>query len=82
MRDNSSCRRGRGRLRPFMLVVPAITLVIGSPADASLIINATFDNSIKGDPNAVAIEGVINSAIGFYQPTLTNPIASRSSSVR
>jgi|ERR1700693_734479 len=41
---------------------------------ATLIINATFDNSIAGDPNAATIEGVINSAIGFYQSTFANPI--------
>jgi hypothetical protein len=58
-----------------MLVVLASTLAIGTPAHASLIINATFDSSIIGDANAAAIEGVINSAIGFYQSTFTKPIA-------
>jgi hypothetical protein len=34
----------------------------------------TFDSSITSDPNAAAIEGAINSAIGVYEHTYSNPI--------
>jgi hypothetical protein len=43
-------------------------------ASAGLIITPTFDSSITTDPNAAAIEGVINSAIATYESTFSNPI--------
>jgi PEP-CTERM motif len=46
----------------------------GTPAYADLVITPTFDNSITSDPNAAAIEGTINSAIGIYESTYSNPI--------
>jgi hypothetical protein len=38
------------------------------------VITPTFDSSITSDPNAAAIEGVINSAISTYENLFTNPI--------
>jgi hypothetical protein len=47
----------------------------GAPAiSAGLTINAIFDSSITGDPNATAIENTINTAIGIYQSTFADPI--------
>jgi hypothetical protein len=40
----------------------------------NLVITPTFDSSITSDPNAAAIEGAINSAIGFYESHFTDPI--------
>src|SRR5437773_2075878 len=43
-------------------------------APTGLIINATFDSSIVGDPNAAAIEAMINRAIGIYESLFSDPI--------
>ena len=39
-----------------------------------LIIHATFDSSITGNPNAAAIEAMINRAIAIYESLFTDPI--------
>jgi hypothetical protein len=39
-----------------------------------LIIHATFDSSITGNPNAAAIEAVINRAIAIYESLFGDPI--------
>ncbi len=39
-----------------------------------LVINPTFDSSITGNPNAAAIESMINRAIALYQPLFNDPI--------
>ena len=39
-----------------------------------LTINATFDSSITGNPNAAAIEAMINRAIGIYESLFSDPI--------
>ena len=62
------------------LLIPAVVLVwSAASASASLIspltITPTFDSSITSDPNAAAIEGAINSAIGFYTTNLTTATA-------
>jgi len=44
------------------------------PAFANLIIIPTFASSIASDPNAAAIEGTINSAIGIYEADIATPI--------
>jgi hypothetical protein len=44
------------------------------PAHANVVINATFDPSITGDPNAVAIIGAIDSAIGVLEADVSTPI--------
>ncbi|MGH7984035.1 MAG: NF038122 family metalloprotease [Candidatus Udaeobacter sp.] len=43
-------------------------------AATGLIINATFDNSIIGNPNAAAIEAMINRSIGIYESLFSDPI--------
>lgn len=48
--------------------------VIAASARAGLIITPTFDSTITSDPNAAAIEGVINTAITNYETHLTDPI--------
>jgi hypothetical protein len=45
-----------------------------SPAAQALVINPTFESLITSDPNAAAIEGTINSAIGTYEANFTDPI--------
>ncbi|HEY2143680.1 MAG TPA: fibronectin type III domain-containing protein [Candidatus Udaeobacter sp.] len=39
-----------------------------------LIIHATFDSSITGNPNAAAIEAMINRAISIYESLFSDPI--------
>src|SRR5215472_14434098 len=39
-----------------------------------LTINATFDSSITGNPNAAAIEAMINRAVGIYELLFSDPI--------
>jgi hypothetical protein len=41
---------------------------------AGLIIHATFDSSITSDPNAAAIEAIINRAISIYESLFSDPI--------
>src|SRR6202012_5318372 len=41
---------------------------------SSFTITATFDSTITSDPNAAAIEGVINTAIAQFASLVTNPI--------
>src|SRR6266853_2499974 len=43
-------------------------------APTGLIINPTFDSSITGDPNAAAIEAMINRAIAIYESLCSDPI--------
>ena len=67
----------------YRLVFPAMlatVLAIGAfpvRADVALNIIPTFDSSITGDPNAVAIEGTINQAISFYENTFTTHTAAQ-----
>ena len=42
-------------------------------APTGLIINATFDSSITGNPNAAAIEAMINRAIAIYESLFSDP---------
>ena len=53
--------------------VTTIALLAGHAAQA-LTITPTFSSTITSDPNAAAIEGVINSAIATYQHDFTDPI--------
>jgi len=48
-------------------------LVAGQSADA-LVITPTFASNITSDPNAVAIEGTINTAISTYEADFIDPI--------
>jgi hypothetical protein len=47
--------------------------VIGTSGGA-LVINATFDSSITTDPNAAAIEAMINDAIAIFESQFNDPI--------
>jgi hypothetical protein len=57
-----------------LILFALLLLFVAAPAYANLTITPTFDSSITSDPNALAIEGVINSAINFYQSTFADPI--------
>jgi hypothetical protein len=50
-----------------------VTTATTQPA-TGLTIDATFDSSITGDPNAVAIEAMINRAIAIYESLFSDPI--------
>ena len=43
-------------------------------ATIGLIIHPTFDSSITGNPNAAAIEAMINRAISIYEALFSDPI--------
>jgi hypothetical protein len=45
-----------------------------APAQGNLVINATFDSTITGDPNAAVIESTINSVIALYEANFSDPI--------
>jgi hypothetical protein len=79
MRTFHATERGLTGRRRGALAILATTLAIaflGSspPLSANLVIVPTFDSSITGDPNAAAIEGVINGAISDYEARFTDPI--------
>jgi len=46
----------------------------GTEVTAGLTIHATFDSSITNNPNAAAIEAMINRAIAFYESLFSDPI--------
>jgi hypothetical protein len=46
----------------------------GTEVTAGLTIHATFDGSITNNPNAAAIEAMINRAIAFYESLFSDPI--------
>jgi hypothetical protein len=46
----------------------------GGGGGGALTINATFDSSITSDPNAAAIEAMINEAVGVYESLFDDPI--------
>ena len=62
------------RDQPKQILFALLLLFVAAPAYANLTITATFASSITSDPNATAIEGVINNAIGFYESTFADPI--------
>jgi hypothetical protein len=64
-----------GAARRSVLVAAAsvLSLLAGHAAHA-LLITPTFDSTIMSDPNAAAIEGVINTAINGYEADFTDPI--------
>jgi hypothetical protein len=55
-------------------LLAAAFLSSGTQARAGLTITASFGNSITSDPNAAAIENVINQAIQVYQTKFTDNI--------
>ena len=85
MRENKRLPLGARRIRcagrgiAFMMLVGVASLALAASASATgLNIVATFDSSITGNVNAVAIENDINTAIGtidgLYSNTVTVPV--------
>ena len=62
--------------RGAYVLVAMVALCAVSPgrAHANLTITPTFDSTITSDPNAAAIEGTINSAIGVLEADISTPI--------
>ena len=58
--------RGSGRYSDVMSVTTVAT--------AGMIIHATFDSSITNNPNAAAIEAMINRGISIYESLFNDPI--------
>ena len=67
----------------YYRVRPYTAIALGSYSEAmmattvpttGLIIHATFDSSITGNPNAAAIEAMINRAISIYESLFSDPI--------
>ena len=56
------------------LALPVLLGLSATQAHAQLVITPIFDSSITSDPNAAAIMGTINSAIGVYETDFINPI--------
>jgi hypothetical protein len=56
------------------LVSGIMALAIAVSAHAGLIIDPTFDSTIKNDPNAGVIETTIQSAIAAFETRFSNPI--------
>jgi FG-GAP-like repeat len=73
---------GRGttyyyRVRPYKATGPsAFSGVMRTTTEATtgLNINPTFDSSITGNPNAAAIEAMINRSISFHESLFSDPI--------
>jgi hypothetical protein len=51
-----------------------ITLTLGAPAWANMVITPTYAANITSDPNAAAIESTIQSAINIYEADFSDPI--------
>jgi FG-GAP-like repeat len=65
------------RVRAYGGTGPAVysaVISITTETTAGLIINPTFDGSITGNPNAAAIEAMINRAISFHEALFSDPI--------
>jgi len=65
------------RLRAYGGTGPAVysaVMSITTETTAGLIINPTFDGSITGNPNAAAIEAMINRSISFHEALFSDPI--------
>ena len=65
------------RVRPYTVTGPGsyseVMTATTMPA-TGLIIHATFDSSITGNPNSAAIQATINRAIAFYESLFTDPV--------
>src|SRR6266498_816245 len=65
------------RLRAYDATSPASysdVMTVTTVDTPGLIIRATFDSSITGNPNAAAIEAMINRAISIYESLFSDPI--------
>ncbi|HJW38039.1 MAG TPA: hypothetical protein VJ420_05430, partial [Candidatus Udaeobacter sp.] len=65
------------RVRPYTAassVGYSNVMTATTEAPTGLIINATFDSSIIGNPNAAAIEAMINRVVAIYESLFSDPI--------
>ena len=65
------------RVRPYTAIGAASyseTMTAVTVPTSGLMIHATFDSSITGNPNAAAIEATINRAISIYESLFSDPI--------
>ncbi len=65
------------RVRAYDATSPASysdVMTVTTVDTPGLIIRATFDSSITGNPNAAAIEAMINRAISIYESLFSDPI--------
>ena len=65
------------RVRPYTATGPvnySEAMTATTVPATGLIIHATFDSSITGNPNAAAIEAMINRAISIYESLFSDPI--------
>src|SRR5262249_1995473 len=65
------------RVRPYMPTGPGSyseAMTGTTVATTGLTIHATFDSSITGNPNAAAIEAMINRAISFHESLFSDPV--------
>jgi hypothetical protein len=65
------------RVRPYTATGPGSysqAMTATTVPTSGLIIHATFDSSITGNPNAAAIEAMINRAISIYESLFSDPI--------
>ena len=65
------------RVRPYTATGPGTyleTITVATIPATGLIIDATFDSSITGDPNAAAIEAMTSRSIGIYESLFDDPI--------
>lgn len=50
---------------------------VTTPTSPGMVITPTFDSSITGNPNAAAIQAMINQAVAIYQARFSDPITVR-----
>ncbi|HEU0207886.1 MAG TPA: NF038122 family metalloprotease, partial [Candidatus Udaeobacter sp.] len=65
------------RVLPYDVTGPTSyseTRCITTEVSTGLVIHATFDSSITGNPNSAAIEATINRAISLYESLFSDPI--------
>ena len=51
-----------------------VLMATTAASSSGLVINPTFDSSITNNPNAAAIQAMINRAIALYQPLFADPV--------
>jgi hypothetical protein len=65
------------RVRAYDATAPTVyseTIAITTEPSTGLTIHPTFDGSITGNPNAAAIQAMINSTIAIYESLFSDPI--------
>jgi FG-GAP-like repeat len=70
-------RQSHIRARPYNASGPGNNLEVSSAATVGttgLVIHATFDSSITSNPNAAAIEAMINRCISIYESLFSDPM--------